>query len=263
MRALLAGSPLATVCQEAHCPNQWECFARKTATFLLLGDRCTRNCRFCAVRAGTPLPPDPEEIAHLSAMVKRLGLRHVVLTSVTRDDLADGGAAHFADAIISLHRLQPRVTVEVLIPDFQGDRAALTTVVEAVPEVIGHNMETIARLYPVVRPQASYRQSLQVLAHIREMSATIATKSGVMLGLGETEQEIDTTLHDLRAVDCELLTLGQYLQPSPGHLPVVRYLHPDEFGHWQQRAMELGFRVASCGPFVRSSYKAAEMLRPA
>jgi len=259
MRAMLSKTSLHTVCQEAHCPNQWECFSEKTATFLLLGERCTRSCRFCAVQTGKPKPADPEEPRQVKEIVDLLGLCYVVLTSVTRDDLADGGAHIFAECIESLHRLRPKVDVEVLIPDFKGNINALKQVIAASPVVIGHNMETVPRLYSTVRPQAIYQRSLNVIRQTREHSSSIMTKSGLMLGLGETENEVEQVLIDLREAGCQLLTLGQYLQPSQKHLPVVSYITPDDFQKWQQRAKELGFKAVTSGPFVRSSYKAAQM----
>ena len=259
MRKMLAASTLHTVCQKAHCPNQWECFSEKTATFLLLGERCTRNCRFCAVQTGATTPPDPGEPEEIQKIVDLLGLRYVVLTSVTRDDLEDGGAAQFSETIRGLHTLRPKVEVEILVPDFQGNLAALQTVIGSRPKVIGHNMETVPRLYGSVRPQASYDRSLELLRMVRSNSLSIITKSGIMLGLGEREEEVERVIVDLREAGCQLLTIGQYLQPSKKHLPVVRYIPPIEFEKWQKKAMALGFSDAACGPFVRSSYKAAQL----
>jgi lipoyl synthase len=258
MRALIEKGRLHTVCQEAKCPNIWECYAHQTATFLIMGGRCTRNCRFCSVAPGTPEPLDPQEPVRVAAAAARMGLKYAVVTSVTRDDLPDGGAAHFAATIREIRRRIPGTLVEVLIPDFQGDRSALLTVLEARPDVLNHNIETVPRLYPQVRPQADYRRSLALLKRAREFDPALATKSGLMLGLGEQPQEVHRTLQDLRAADCRILTLGQYLQPSPEHLPVVRYVTPEEFANWRSAALEMGFAEVASGPFVRSSYHAQE-----
>ena len=249
---------LHTVCQEAKCPNIWECYAHQTATFLIMGSRCTRNCRFCSVAPGPPEPLDPQEPARVAEAAARMGLRYAVVTSVTRDDLPDGGAAHFAATIRELRRLIPGTRVEVLIPDFQGDRSALLTVLAARPDVLNHNIESVPRLYPQVRPQADYLRSLALLKRAREFDSGIATKSGLMLGLGEEAQEVRRTLQDLRAADCRILTLGQYLQPSPEHLPVIRYVTPEEFEDWRTSALQMGFAEVASGPFVRSSYHAGE-----
>jgi lipoyl synthase len=257
-RHLLRDGHLHTVCQEACCPNIFECFSRHTATFLILGDHCTRDCAFCAVKHGALLAPDPDEPRRLALAAAEMKLRYVVVTSVTRDDLPDGGAAHFAAAIAALRREIPGVAVEVLIPDFQGDPAALATVLAAAPDVLNHNVETVPRLYPVVRPQAQYRRSLLLLENAATQAPHIPTKSGLMLGLGETDEEIRQTLSDLRRVQCRLLTLGQYLQPTPANLPVVRYVPPEEFTRWRQAALEMGFDQVTAAPFVRSSYHAGE-----
>jgi lipoic acid synthetase len=256
VRGLLRRAELHTVCQEAECPNMFECFSRRTATFLILGDCCTRNCRFCAVAHGRPGPPDPDEPRRVAEAAHRLGLRYVVVTSVTRDDLADGGAGHFAATIKALRLRMGRIGIEVLIPDFQGDPNALETVLDAGPEVLNHNLETVARLYPAVRPEASYRQSLALLARSGATHPSIPTKSGMMLGLGETDDEIRRALEDLLAAGVRILTMGQYLQPSRAHLPVVRYLPPEVFDKWRDKALEMGFSAVASGPFVRSSYQA-------
>ena len=258
VRGLIEKGRLHTVCQEAKCPNIWECYAHQTATFLIMGSRCTRNCRFCSVAPGPPEPLDPQEPARVAEAAARMGLRYAVVTSVTRDDLPDGGAAHFAATIRELRRLIPGTRVEVLIPDFQGDRSALLTVLAARPDVLNHNIESVPRLYPQVRPQADYLRSLALLKRAREFDAGIATKSGLMLGLGEEAQEVRRSLQDLRAADCRILTLGQYLQPSPEHLPVIRYVTPEEFEDWRTSALQMGFAEVASGPFVRSSYHAKE-----
>jgi len=247
---------LRTVCEEAICPNIWDCYSRRTATFLVLGDRCTRACRFCAVRHGRPLPPDPAEPARLVEAARRLGLRHVVITSVTRDDLPDGGAGHFAACVAALKATLPGVTVEVLTPDFRGWPVAV--VARSGPDVFAHNIETVPRLYPRVRPGADYSRSLELLR--QAAGAGLVTKSGLMVGLGETMEEIEAVLADLRRAGCLLLTVGQYLAPTAGHLPVERYLTPGEFESLRRRALALGFAGVAAGPLVRSSYRAAELL---
>ncbi|UCF95740.1 MAG: lipoyl synthase [Desulfobacterales bacterium] len=250
---------LHTVCQEARCPNIWECFSKRTATFLIMGSRCTRNCRFCAVSEGPLAPPDPDEPARVAAAVAKMGLKYVVVTSVTRDDLPDGGSSHFAQTIAAIRRRIPDARIEVLIPDFQGDPQALQTVIAARPDVLNHNVETVPRLYPTVRPQAVYHRSLELIARARDYDPLLATKSGLMLGLGEAPQEVRATLQDLLEVGCHILTLGQYLQPSQDHLPVVRYIPPEEFADWRQTALAMGFTEVASGPFVRSSYHAHEL----
>lgn len=258
-RRLLREGRLHTVCQEAHCPNIFECFGRRTATFLILGDHCTRDCRFCAVKQGPLLPPDPDEPRRVAQAAAEMKLRYVVVTSVTRDDLSDGGAAQFAATIAALRQAIPGVRVEVLIPDFQGDPAALATVIAAAPDVLNHNLETVPRLYPAVRPQAQYQRSLQLLENAARQAPRIPTKSGLMLGLGESEAEIRQTLADLCGVHCRLLTLGQYLQPTPRNLSVVRYVPPEEFQAWRKAALAMGFAHVAAAPFVRSSYQAGEI----
>jgi lipoic acid synthetase len=258
---VLTSLKLNTVCEEANCPNRLECFRKKTATFMILGRECTRNCRFCNVTPGQAfLLPDPEEPQRVAQAVQELGLSHVVITSVTRDDLPDGGAGHFALTIRAIARQTPRVTVEVLIPDFQGDEAALATVVQAKPDIINHNIETVRRLYSAVRPQADYQQSLTLLQRVKALNPDILTKSGIMLGLGETEAEVLDCMADLRAHDCDLLTVGQYLAPSAEHAPVVEYIHPDQFEAYRKTALKMGFRAVASGPLVRSSYNAGELI---
>ncbi|MBC8450125.1 MAG: lipoyl synthase [Chloroflexi bacterium] len=256
MVRLLADLGLHTVCQEARCPNIAECFSRGTATFMILGDTCTRDCRFCAVRHGQPAPPDAQEPERLAEAAVRLGLRHVVVTSVTRDDLSDGGAGHFAATVRAVRCRWPRATVEVLIPDFNGSRAALEIVLAAEPDVLNHNLETVPRLYPQVRPRADYRRSLGVLAWAKTRAPRLITKSGLMLGLGERTAEVLQVLYDLRRARCDLLTLGQYLQPTEHQIPVTRYIPPAEFAHYGARARALGFRGTAAGPLVRSSHQA-------
>jgi len=254
---LLRELGLATVCQEARCPNLPECFARRTATFMILGRRCTRNCAFCAVETGRPEPLDPDEPLRVAEAARRLGLRHVVVTSVTRDDLPDGGSAHFARTVEAVHR-HTEATVEVLTPDFGGRRKDVERVLEAGPEVFNHNVETVPRLYPEVRPQADYRRSLAVL-EIAARTGIPAVKSGLMLGLGESQEELHEVFQDLRRAGCTALTLGQYLSPSPAHHPVAEYVPPERFEDLAGRARGMGFQAVAAGPFVRSSYRAAEL----
>ena len=259
MRALLSKSRLHTVCQEARCPNLWECFSRETSTFLIMGPGCTRNCRFCNVGHGPSGPPDPEEPARVAAAVQNLKLSYVVITSVTRDDLPDGGAGLFAKTIKEIRARMPGTLVEVLIPDFQGDKEALQTVLAARPDVLNHNLETVPRLYPSVRPEADYRRSLLLLKHVKRYDASIPTKSGLMLGLGEFPDEVKKTLEDLLDADCNILTLGQYLQPTQEHLNVERFIPPAEFEEWKKIALGMGFAEVASGPLVRSSYHAKDL----
>ena len=259
VRALLRRQRLHTVCEEAACPNLGECFSLGTATFLVMGDVCTRRCPFCDVAHGRPEPLDPEEPAHLAETVALLGLRHAVVTSVDRDDLRDGGAAHFAACIRAIRTASPGTRVEVLVPDFRGRiELALETLAEAPPDVFNHNLETVPRLYRAVRPGADYGHSLELLRRFGAAHPAVPTKSGLMLGLGETRAEVDAVLQDLRARGVTLLTLGQYLQPTRHHLPVTRYLEPAEFAELGELARGLGFRNAASGPLVRSSYHAEE-----
>ncbi|MFO8007806.1 MAG: lipoyl synthase [Candidatus Brocadiia bacterium] len=258
VRAMLAELGLNTVCREAHCPNRGECYASGTATFMILGAVCTRNCRFCAVAGGKPEPPDADEPQRVAEAARRLGLRHVVVTSVTRDDLPDGGSDQFAATIRALHR-RTGATVEVLTPDFGGEVAALERVLDAEPEVFNHNVETVPRLYPGVRPEADYRRSLAVLNRAAGHKSVPAVKSGMMLGLGETGAEVRAVLDDLLSAGCRAVTVGQYLAPSSEHHPVVEFIPPAQFDALRREALEMGFDAAVSGPFVRSSYKAAEM----
>ena len=259
VKALINKGRLHTVCQEAQCPNLWECFSKHTATFLILGDRCTRNCRFCAVKPGPIGPPDPAEPARIAATAQSMGLRYVVITSVTRDDLPDGGAGFFAQTIQEIRQRIPETQVEILIPDFQGNAEALQTVVNAGPDVLNHNVETVPRLYPFVRPGAIYARSLGLLKRVQKYNPGLPTKSGLMLGLGETPEEISQTLQDLLDVKCSILTLGQYLQPTKQHLPIERFVDPGEFDAWRETALKMGFCEVASGPFVRSSYHANEL----
>ena len=255
MKVLLGGSRLHTVCEEARCPNQGECWTRGTATFMLLGDTCTRSCGFCAVTTGRPGPPDPEEPRHVAEVSRRLGLSFVVVTSVARDDLKDGGAAHFAATVRAIHELNPGAQVEVLVPDFKTNRESIRTVVESQPTVFNHNLETVERLSKQVRVQARYHRSLEVLRIAKELGQPV-TKTGIMLGLGETEAEVLTLMRDARAVGCDILTIGQYLQPTKQHLPVVEFVHPDRFKAMEEAGYALEFKAVYSGPLVRSSYHA-------
>jgi lipoic acid synthetase len=261
IKGMIRKDRLHTVCQEAGCPNIWECFSHHTATFMIMGSRCTRNCRFCAVTEGPLEPPDPEEPARVASVARRMGLKYVVVTSVTRDDLPDGGAGHFAETIEKLRQEIPGVCVEVLIPDFQGSKNALETVLNAHPDVLNHNIETVPRLYPEVRPQADYRRSLDLIQRARKYDPALLTKSGLMFGLGEHPAEISRTLEDMFKAGCQMLTLGQYLQPSKDHLPVKRYIPPEEFEEWRRSALQMGFAEVASGPFVRSSYHAKELFQ--
>ena len=259
VQRLINTSRLHTVCQEALCPNLGECFSRNTATFLILGDRCTRNCRFCAVAHGPSGPPDPKEPVRVARAVKQMQLSYVVITSVTRDDLSDGGADHFVKVIEQIRKEMPDTCVEVLIPDFQGNTDGLRAVLEARPSVLNHNLETVPRLYPLVRPGALFHRSLELLRLAKHIDPAIPTKSGLMLGLGESPEELKKTLSDLVEAGCSILTLGQYLQPSGEHLPVKRFVPPEEFDQWKESALEMGFCEVASGPFVRSSYNAREL----
>jgi len=247
------------VCEEARCPNLGECFSRGTATFMLLGDRCTRRCAYCSVTTERPLLPDPEEPQRVAEAAARMGLKYVVLTSVNRDDLHDGGAAHFAATVREVRRETPGAGIEVLTPDFKGDVSAVDTVLDAAPEVFNHNIETVPRLFPRLRPQGDYQRSLDVLAAARRPS--VRTKSGLMVGLGETDEEIEAVLADLRRVGVDIVTLGQYLRPSRAHEPVHRYVSPDGFTDLEIRARALGFPTVHAGVFVRSSYGAEDVYR--
>ncbi len=254
VRKVIRTNQLHTVCQSAACPNRTECWNSRTATFLILGDICTRDCTFCNVAKGVPSAPDMHEPTRIAAAVASLQLKYAVITSVTRDDLPDGGATLFAETVSAVRLKNPESRVEVLTPDFKGSRESLQTVLHAKPFVFGHNLETVPSLYSKVRPQAEYRRSRNVLAWAREYGTV--TKTGIMLGLGEGMEEIEVVMRDLREVGCSILTLGQYLQPSRNHIPVKKYYHPDEFNMFRDKALSLGFEYVAAGPLVRSSYQA-------
>lgn len=258
LQRLMREQQLHTVCEEARCPNIGECWGRGTATFMILGDTCTRACGFCAVKTGRPGALDVGEPKRVAMAVQAMGLRHAVITSVNRDDVPDGGAGIFAETIRWVRRLSPGTTVEVLIPDFLGDWDALATVVDARPEILNHNTETVPRLYARVRPKARYARSLELFTRARDRDPGIVTKSGVMVGLGETVDELLAVFEDLRAHGVDILTVGQYLRPTPKHLPIARYYHPDEFAELKAAALAMGFRHVEAGPLVRSSYHAEE-----
>lgn len=257
---LLGELRLNTVCKEANCPNLGECYRKHTATFMILGSQCTRNCRFCSVTPGHPQPPDPEEPENVAAAAKKLGLRHVVLTCPTRDDLPDGGAEQFAQTVRAIRRACPGATVETLISDMQMNTAALDAVIEARPEVLNHNVETVRALQKAVRPQADYERSLAVLRYCKEKDAALLTKTGFMVGLGETEEQIGELMDDVLAAGCDILTIGQYLQPSLEHYPLDRYASPEDFARYKEMALDKGFRYVASAPLARSSYKAWEAL---
>ncbi len=256
LQGLFRGKHLHTVCEEAMCPNIGECWGRGTATFLLMGDTCTRSCGFCKIKTGRPGALDPDEPRRVAESIQAMGLSHAVLTSVNRDEQRDGGAWVFAESINWIRQLSPACTVEVLIPDFKGDWAALQTVMDAKPEILNHNTETVPRLYKTVRPQAKYLRSLELLQRAKVMDPLALTKSGIMLGLGETRDEILQVMDDMRAHDLDILTMGQYLQPSRFHLPIDRYVHPDEFADLKAEGEARGFKWVESGPLVRSSYHA-------
>ncbi len=259
VKKILRRLNLHTVCEEASCPNIGDCFSRKTATFMILGDTCTRACPYCDVAHGKPKPPDPQEPEHLAEAVKELGLRHVVITSVNRDDLPDGGASHFAKVIRAIREKLPECTIEVLIPDFQGDFNALKTVAEAKPDVINHNIETVPSLYKKVRHRGNYQRSLNVIRWIKEIDSSIYSKSGIMVGLGETKEEVFEVMDDLVRAGCDIFTIGQYLQPSKNHLPVVRYVPEEEFKEYEKVGYKKGFKEVYSGVLVRSSFHADEI----
>jgi lipoyl synthase len=261
VKGLLRGLGLNTVCEEAACPNISECFAKCIATFMIMGRNCTRSCKFCNVKKGNPSLLDSSEPKRVALAVKRLKLRHVVVTSVTRDDLEDGGARHFADTIACIRKENTGTSIEVLIPDFNADIDAIKCIVDAAPDIINHNVETVPRLYSAIRPEANYRRSLDVLRIAKELSSgTIYTKSGIMLGLGEEEKEVLEVLSDLRKVGCDLLSIGQYLCPSKAHYPVKEYIRPEVFKFYKNKKDELGFKFIASAPYVRSSYQADEYI---
>jgi lipoic acid synthetase len=259
VKAVLSRLSLNTVCSAANCPNKMECFNRGTATFLIMGDVCTRRCRFCNIDAGKPSPLDPQEPGRIADAAEELGLKHVVITSVTRDDLADGGAGHYAKTVAAVRERTPGVRIEVLIPDFQGDETALRTVLHAGPDILNHNVETVPRLYRDVRPQAEYTRSIELLRRSSTYAPQIITKSGIMAGLGETEDEVLSVLQDLQDAGCAMLTIGQYLPPSSRHYPVQEYVEPARFAAYRKAAYGLGFKAVASAPLVRSSYHAEEL----
>ena len=264
IKAMLREKKLHTVCEEAACPNIGECFGRGTATFMILGDICTRRCPFCDVGHGQPLPPNPNEPAELAHSVATLKLNYVVITSVDRDDLRDGGAQHFVDVIHAVREASPKTTIETLVPDFRGRLdVALEVLGQCLPDVLNHNMETVQRLYKQARPGADYAHSLKLMKDFKARYPQVKTKSGLMVGLGETDEEILEVMRDLRAHDVEMLTIGQYLAPSGHHLPVSRYVHPDTFKMFEEEALKMGFSGAACAPMVRSSYWADQQAHSA
>ncbi len=255
---IISTHKLHTVCQEARCPNMGECWNNGTATFMILGDVCTRSCGFCAVKTGKPLELDADEPVRVAEAVKLLGLRHAVITSVNRDELYDGGSQIFAETIRQTRLLNPETTIEVLIPDFKGEEFALNTVLDAFPDILNHNTETVPRLYQLVRPQAQYQRTLQLLDRAKRRGFTV--KTGLMLGIGERPEEVVDVMHDLKTIDCDILTLGQYLQPTKEHLPVDRFVHPDEFLMLKNQGLQMGFKHVESGPLVRSSYHAEQQV---
>jgi lipoic acid synthetase len=260
-KSLISDLRLHTVCESAQCPNRWECWSQGTATFMIAGDRCTRACGFCAVTTAKPFALEEDEPQRVAEAVMRMKLKHVVITAVARDDLKDGGANHFARVIAAIQEMDPSIIIEVLVPDFHADDSCIQTVLDARPDIYNHNMETVERLTPLVRSRAKYRTSLQVLRRAKELPSRgrgIVTKSGIMLGLGETEPEIFQTMDDLREVGCQVLTMGQYLRPTPNHLPVVEFITPQQFDLYGDIARKKGFEHVASGPLVRSSYHAAD-----
>ncbi len=261
VRSLMRSKTLHTVCEEAQCPNIGECWGKGTATFLMMGDTCTRSCGFCDIRTGRPAPLDWAEPKRVAEAVRAMGLEHVVITSVNRDERPDGGAPIFAMVIRRIRQLQPGCSIEVLIPDFKGDEAALRTVLDAQPEILNHNVETVPRLFRVVQPQDRYEWAMATLRNARRLDPEVLTKSGIMVGLGERMDELLETMRDLRECDVDILTVGQYLQPSQVHLPVERFYEPGEFDFIRERGLAMGFRWVESGPLVRSSYRAGEQVR--
>ncbi len=256
---ILIKTGLNTVCNSARCPNRCECFSKNTATFMILGDTCTRNCRFCSVLSGIPAEVNKNEPDLIAKAVLELGINYAVITSVTRDDLNDYGSQHFADTIKAIRTADKNIKIEVLVPDFCGDQNAIQTVVSAKPDVFNHNIETVKNLYPKVRPEADYEQSLNVLKYVKEINPSILTKSGIMVGLGESFEEISETFNDLNSIGCNIVTVGQYIQPTKNHLQTDRFLHPDEFKEIEKEAKTVGIKNVFCGPLVRSSYKAKDV----
>lgn len=258
VKQMMRKARLHTVCESARCPNLPECWSKKTATFMILGDTCTRACGFCAIKVGRPLSEDGEEPDNVAEVTRELGLKHVVVTSVARDDLADEGSGQFADTIRAIRRKCPQTIIEVLTPDFKGKRWCIKNVTDAKPEIFNHNIETVERLQTIVRPQAKYERTLQVLKTVKELDSSIYTKSGLMLGLGESKEEVVKTLKDLRGVGVDAVTIGQYLRPTMRHLPVNTFIHPKQFEEYEKIGMDMGFAFVASGPFIRSSYNAIE-----
>lgn len=258
MQKMLKDLKLHTVCESANCPNIGKCFENKTATFMIMGDKCTRGCRFCAVNTCDPNPLDAKEPNHVAMACKQLGLKHVVVTSVTRDDLEDGGANHYAETVKEIRKHNPDSTIELLIPDLQGDWGALKTILDAKPDILNHNVETVPSMYSLVRPDAIYERSLELLRQVKEIDDSIYTKSGIMLGFGEKEEEVINVIKDLKSIDCDILTIGQYLQPSKQHIQLKEYITREKFDELKDIALEMGFKFVAAGSFVRSSYKAYE-----
>jgi lipoic acid synthetase len=258
VEGMMRAKSLHTVCESARCPNLPECWSKKTATFMILGDTCTRSCGFCAIKVGKGMTVNADEPTDIANVANELGLQHVVVTSVARDDLADEGSIQFAETIRALHEANPATIVEVLTPDFKAKRWCIKNVTDARPEIYNHNIETVERLHTVVRPQAKYDRTMSVLRIVKELDARIYTKSGIMLGLGETKDEVVKTLRDLRAIGVDAVTIGQYLRPTMRHLPVVEYVHPDVFKEYEAIGDEMGFAFVASGPFIRSSYNAIE-----
>ncbi|MDD5496206.1 MAG: lipoyl synthase [Candidatus Omnitrophica bacterium] len=257
-KAILKRFGVNTVCESSRCPNSVECFSKNFATFLILGTRCTRSCRYCSVRSGIPQPPDIEEPRKVSDSVVEMGLKYAVITSVTRDDLPDGGSSQFVKVVEAIRMKAPHIKIELLVPDFAGKLEEAQKTAQSRPEVFGHNLETVQRLFTYLRPKADYRRSLELLKSVKDKNSALITKSGIMLGLGEKEEEVVETMGDLREGGCDLLTLGQYLRPSADNVPVVEYVPPDEFKKYREMGMSMGFKHVSSGPFVRSSYFAEE-----
>jgi len=261
MTKLMRGLSLHTVCESARCPNRADCFSKSTATFMILGNTCTRSCTFCAVNKGEPPEVDPAEPNNVVAAIKKLGIKYAVITSVTRDDLPDGGAFHFAEVVKKIQGYDASILIEVLVPDFKGSSSALKMVTDVLPSVLNHNVETVPRLYPEVRPEADFGRSVQLLRNVKAINDSIVTKSGIMLGLGESHEEVRQVMADLREAGCDILTIGQYLSPSLKHHPIMRYIPEEEFAEYEKTGKEMGFAAVISGPLVRSSFHAAEAYR--
>lgn len=258
MKIFLEDSSINTVCESADCPNIGECFSKKTATFMIMGNICTRGCRYCSVPKGKPYPLDKDEPKKIANAVEKLGLKYVVITSVTRDDVEDGGAIHFANTIKEIKKLSENIKVEILVSDFLGNEKAIKIVIDSNPDVFGHNIETIPRLYKKIRPKADYKRSLNILKKAKEINNSLITKSGIMVGLGESEKEVIEVMHNLRDVDCDIMTIGQYLRPSKKHVEVAEYIKPQQFKKYEEMAYIMGFKYVASQPLVRSSYHAKE-----